>query len=204
MGRKRDPEREADRRAGILQGAARAFMRDGLRGASIASICKEAGISAGHLYYYFPSKESLVEAMAEHDLAQIRGYAAQLSTLDDLLTAAVSSTIPDNHQARVKDQMLAGPLAFDLHAEAQRNPRIQAIMRAHYTAISETFGQRLAEAQRAGQVAAAHEPVRLARLVGAIREGLLTMSAVNPEMVDSDMRAMVRGMLESAARGGLG
>jgi TetR/AcrR family transcriptional regulator, repressor for uid operon len=202
MARKRDPDREAERRGGILAAAARAFMRDGLKGASIASICKEAGISPGLLYYYFPSKESLVEAMAEADLAEIRHYAEGLSTLDDLLTAAVTSTDPTAESGRVKVQMLAGPLAFDLHAEAQRNPRIQAIVRAHYRAISETFGQRLAEAQRAGQVAPGHDPVRLARLVGAMREGLLTMSAVNPDLVDADMRAIVRRMLETAAREG--
>jgi AcrR family transcriptional regulator len=201
MARKRDPDREATRKADILRAAANAFARDGLRGTSIASICKEAGISPGHLYYYFPSKESLIEAMAEADLAQIRAYAEQLSTLDELLAAAVSSTDPLADHARVNDQMLAGPLAFDLHAEAQRNPRIQAIVQAHYRAISQTFGQRLAEAQRAGQVAADHDPVELARLVGAVREGLLTMTAVEPDLVNADMRATVRRMLEALARG---
>ncbi len=201
MARPRSPEKEAERKAEILRAAARAFARDGLKGTSIASICKEAGISPGHLYYYFPSKESLVEAMAEADLAQIRLYADQLVTLDDLLTAAVTSTDPNATHDRVKDQMLAGPLAFDLHAEAQRNPRIQAIVEAHYREIAATFGKRLAEAQKAGQVAPHHDPIRLAQLVGAVREGLLTMTAVHPNLVDAEMRAMVRTMLETAARG---
>ena len=200
MARPRDPGREADRRQVILQAAACAFARDGLHGTSIASICREAGISPGHLYYYFPSKESLIEAMAKADLQQMRAYAANLTTLDDLLTAAIASTNPNDSTAKVKDQMLAGPLAFDLHAEAQRNPRIQAIMKSHYREIAETFGKRLEDAQKVGQVARHHDPIRLAQLVGAIREGLLTVSAVNPELVDDTMRAMVRQMLETAAR----
>jgi AcrR family transcriptional regulator len=201
MARKRDPEREAQRRSEILRAAARAFVRDGLRGTSIAAICKEAGISPGHLYYYFPSKEALIEAMAEADLAAIRGYAERLETLDDLLNAAVSASefmaLPHGETGN----LLEGVLAFDLHAEAARNPRIHAIVDRHYRQISALFGERLAAAQKAGGVASSHDPVKLARLVGAVREGLLVMSAIGPDMVDAEMRDVARRMLETAARG---
>lgn len=200
MARKRDPEREAQRRSDILQAAARAFVRDGLRGTSIAAICKEAGISPGHLYYYFPSKEALIEAMAEADLAALRAYAERLVTLDDLLSAAVSTSefmsLPYNEPGK----MLEGALAFDLHAEATRNPRIHAIMERHYRAISAIFGERLAAAQLAGDVSAQHNPQKLARLVGAVREGLLVISAIGPDMIDSEIRETARQMMENAAR----
>jgi hypothetical protein len=100
----------------------------------------------------------------------------------------------------VKEQMLAGPLAFDLHAEAQRNPRLKALVRRHYDAIAAIFGARLAAAQRVGQIAAAHDPVRLARLVGAVREGLLTMAAVDPATMDAAMKQTARAMLDRLAR----
>jgi TetR/AcrR family transcriptional repressor of uid operon len=200
MARKRDPEREAQRRSDILQAAARAFIRDGLRGTSIAAICKEAGISPGHLYYYFASKEALIEAMAEADLAAIRGYAGRLVTLDDLLSAAVSSSEFMSLPYDAPGKLLEGALAFDLHAEATRNPRIHAIMDRHYRQISALFGERLAAAQQAGSVAPHHDPVKFARLVGAVREGLLVMSAIGPDMVDAEMRAVARRMLETAAR----
>jgi AcrR family transcriptional regulator len=200
MARKRNPAREAQRKTEILSAAARAFIRDGLRGTSIASICKEAGISPGHLYYYFTSKEALIEAMAEADLQALRSYAEQLHSLDELLDAAVASSefmsLPYNEPGK----LLEGALAFDLHAEATRNERIHAIMEAHYRAISALFGERLAAAQKAGSVAARHDPHRLARLVGAVREGLLVMSAIGPDMVDPEMRATARQMLEAAAR----
>jgi AcrR family transcriptional regulator len=200
MARRRDPEREAQRRAEILQAAARAFVRDGLRGTSIATICREAGISPGHLYYYFPSKEALIEAMAEADLAAIRGYAQNLCTLDDLLDAAVASSEFMSLPYDEPGKLLEGALAFDLHAEATRNPRIHAIMDRHYRGISALFGERLAAAQKAGGVSSSHDPVKLARLVGAVREGLLVMSAIGPDMVDAEMRATARRMLETAAR----
>lgn len=201
MARKRDPDREAQRRAGILDAAARAFIRDGLRGTSIAAICKEAGISPGHLYYYFPSKEALIEAMAEADLAAIRTYAAHLVTLEELLDAAVASSEFMAPPFGKPGQLLEGALAFDLHAEATRNPRVHAIMDRHYRQISALFGERLAAAQKAGDVSGTHDPVKLARLVGAVREGLLVMSAIGPDMVDHEMRATARRMLEATARG---
>ncbi|MFN7397970.1 MAG: TetR family transcriptional regulator C-terminal domain-containing protein [Sandaracinobacter sp.] len=85
-------------------------------------------------------------------------------------------------------------------AEATRNPRVHAIMERHYSQISALFGERLATAQKLGSVSLAHDPVKLARLVGAVREGLLVMSAIGPDIVDADMRATARRMLETAAR----
>lgn len=201
MARPRDPEREAERRAGIMAAAARVFERDGLRHATIAAICREAGISAGHLYYYFASKEALIEAMAEADLAAIRRYAERLVTLDELLTAAVASSQFMSLPYHAPGKLLEGPVAFDLHAEAARNPRLHAVVESHYRQISLLFGERLAAAQAAGQVAPTHDPVKLARLVGAVREGLLVMSTISPDLVDDEMRAIARRMLETAARG---
>lgn len=201
MARPKSPEREEARKRAILAAAARVFARDGLRGASISAICKEAGISAGQLYYYFAGKEALIEAMAEADLAAIRALAEQLTTLDELLASAVGAAASGGMAHPGSAHMLAGSLAFDLHAEASRNPRIRAIMEAHYRAISNLFGERLRQAQAAGEIAAGHDPVRLARMVGAVREGLLTMAATGPDMVEEAMRRDVRMMLERMARG---
>jgi TetR/AcrR family transcriptional repressor of uid operon len=200
MPRPKSPEREEAKKRAILSAAARVFARDGLRGASIAAICQEAGISAGQLYYYFAGKEALIEAMAEADLAEIRVFAEQLTTLDELLSSAVGASAPQGGPHASGAHMLAGSLAFDLHAEASRNPRIRAIVEAHYQAISAIFGERLRQAQAAGEVARDHDPVRLARMVGAVREGLLTLAATGPDMVDDRMRRNVRAMLERMAR----
>jgi AcrR family transcriptional regulator len=201
MARPKSPEREEARRSAILEAAARVFARDGLQGAAISAICREAGISAGQLYYYFAGKEALIEAMAEADLARIRGLAENLTTLDELLSAAVAVAHPLSLPDQDKPQMLAGSLAFDLHAEASRNPRLHAIVRAHYEAISGLFGEKLRHAQQLGEIAPHHDPLRLARMVGAVREGLLTMASVSADFVDDTMRREIRAMLERAAAG---
>ena len=53
------------RRAQILDAARLCFAQSGFRGASMQEICAEAKMSPGALYRYFPSKEAIIEVIAE-------------------------------------------------------------------------------------------------------------------------------------------
>ena len=64
-----NPVRHAEKRQEILDAAARCLARDGFQGASTAIICREAGISPGHLYHYFASKEEILTALTAAGLA---------------------------------------------------------------------------------------------------------------------------------------
>ncbi len=55
------------KRAQILDGAKRVFSQTGFDGASMNDITREAGVSKGTVYVYFPSKEDLFEAMVERE-----------------------------------------------------------------------------------------------------------------------------------------
>ena len=74
MVRKRVPEQHEGRRQEILAAAHRCFLRHGLQGASISMICKEAAMSPGHLYHYFPSKDAIIEQMADDYLASLHSH----------------------------------------------------------------------------------------------------------------------------------
>jgi AcrR family transcriptional regulator len=51
------------RRADILRAAAKLFARRGLTDTKIGDIAREAGLSHGLVYHYFPSKEAVFEAV---------------------------------------------------------------------------------------------------------------------------------------------
>lgn len=51
------------RRADILRAAAKLFARSGLSDTKIGDIAREAGLSHGLVYHYFPSKEAVFEAV---------------------------------------------------------------------------------------------------------------------------------------------
>jgi TetR/AcrR family transcriptional regulator, transcriptional repressor of aconitase len=55
------------RRAQILEGARRAFARDGYEGATVARLEQEIGLSRGAIFNYYPDKWSLFLTLAAED-----------------------------------------------------------------------------------------------------------------------------------------
>lgn len=58
-------------RASILDAASTLFSVGGTREASLADIAQQAKMSKGTLYYYYPTKDHLVEDIAEEHLSRI-------------------------------------------------------------------------------------------------------------------------------------
>ena len=56
---------QAERRAQLLQCAMRVFARRGLGAARHAEIAEEAGVSVPAVFFYFPTREELVDAILE-------------------------------------------------------------------------------------------------------------------------------------------
>jgi len=57
----------------LLDAAARVFAREGLTGATTRAIAEEAGVSVGNAYYYFASKEHLVQGFYDQIAREHRG-----------------------------------------------------------------------------------------------------------------------------------
>lgn len=53
----------AERREAILDAALDCFVTRGFHGTAVPQVAKRAGIAAGTIYHYFPSKEALVNAL---------------------------------------------------------------------------------------------------------------------------------------------
>jgi len=69
-GRKRPKSRD-NRRPQLLDSAARHFRLQGYEAASMRDIAARAGMKAGSMYYYFPSKEDLLIAVHEEGIRRI-------------------------------------------------------------------------------------------------------------------------------------
>ena len=72
---------ETAKRQQILDGARRMFMAHGFDGASMNDIVREAGVSKGTVYAYFPSKEKLFEALIYQDR---RRQAEQVMVIENI------------------------------------------------------------------------------------------------------------------------
>ncbi|NTX07538.1 TetR/AcrR family transcriptional regulator [Myxococcus sp. CA040A] len=96
----------------ILTAAARVLVKNGYEAASTNRIAREAGVSIGSLYQYFPSKEGLVMAVMErHRTRSLAGFEAELVRL-------ASQPLPQAIRALVR-QLLTTKL---------ENPRLHQVL----------------------------------------------------------------------------
>jgi AcrR family transcriptional regulator len=106
------------RRRDILDAAAGLFKRDGFSSASIEEIAGNAGLSAGTVYNYFPSKGDLLLALVALDGQEVRAAGAAIveAPPDPVKVAAASGSLGDHAlvhlDKRLWRQMMANALAF--------------------------------------------------------------------------------------------
>ena len=114
----------ADQRsAAILESARRAFAEKGFDGASMQDLAREAGMSVGNFYRYFPSKAAIVEALIALDMAEMeQDFAAILSSPDPM--QALRTTIAQ--RVTNSDCKTDGKIWAEITAAALRKPEIGA------------------------------------------------------------------------------
>jgi AcrR family transcriptional regulator len=121
-----------DRITGILEGAKRAFAEKGFDGASMQDLARAAGMSAGNFYRYFPSKDAIVEAMIDRDLADVQRDFEIIQTSED-----PASALLETFRHRLDNlECEKGPLWAEIDAAARRRPQVAAVVSKMETEIS--------------------------------------------------------------------
>lgn len=114
------------RRQQILDAAETCFCRYGFHSASMAQIARTFGMSAGHIYNYFDSKEAIIAGIVERELDQFIQGVGALHDSHDLQKAALEQI-----DAGVADKLNFGKSArrLEVLAEAGRNPVVLDMVR---------------------------------------------------------------------------
>jgi len=186
--------RLAARREAILAAARALAAEGGMTGVQIASVAARAGIAAGTVYRYFPSKTELVAAVmaavSERELAAMRRAAdAAPGPLSALAAAITTFAARALHQRRLAWAVIAEPV----------DAEIDALRLAYRQALTAEFERRLAVAMRAGRVPAQDVRLSAPALVGALIEGLIGRLA--PEQSNAGAsRAAVQALALFALR----
>ena len=187
-------KRSRDRVQSILDAALRCFRAEGFRGASISKICAEAGISPGHLYHYFDSKEAIVEAIVASDRAAIQSTLAALAAEPDPIEALMKIILlPDASEGFKLD----GVLSLEIYAESTRNPKVAAIVAGFNTEARAALVQLITGLQRNGRIPRKADPQSLASVLIAMTEGLMMREALDPAHKPKAVAPLVRRMLLS-------
>jgi TetR/AcrR family transcriptional regulator, repressor for uid operon len=191
---------EAERRERILQAAERAFVGNGFHATTMQHVADEAGMSAGNLYRYFPSKEAIVEGLCELDQAELARAFAELM--------AGNRNISEAMRCGLRKHVLSKPpekarLLVEIWAEAGRNPRVAALTRAIDAEVRARVEQ-LIEAAKAGGAASPDLDSRFgARFFVTFVAGLFKRIAIEGDFDPEAETPMAIGALKALLAGAL-
>src|SRR3546814_368317 len=168
------PGKHEEKRREILHAAERCFVRDGLQGASISSICAEARISPGHLYHYFASKEAIVSAMIEVRLEEAAARFAKLAEGADVLSALF---------CEIEVTRSGHPrLVLEALSEANRNPAMAKALQKHTKGVHSLLADLLGKGQAAGAIDPTLDRHMTASLLISMIDGSRTLSLRDPKL----------------------
>lgn len=135
------PDRSHERIPAILGAAARVFARDGLDGAKLDDVAKEAGLSKAAIYLYFKNKQALVSALLE------AFFAANLDALKAMPegadTAARLNAWLDQVGAAMVDGAHFQTIGFEFMALAGRDQQAREMMLSFYAQYQKVIAEML-------------------------------------------------------------
>ncbi|WP_165768550.1 TetR/AcrR family transcriptional regulator [Sandarakinorhabdus cyanobacteriorum] len=169
IGRPVNEEARSLRRDQILAGARVCFLRKGFHAATTAEISAEAKVSVANLYQYFPTKDDLVRALIEEELAgdleliRIVEEAPSFRQGLEITTRMVTANRDVAHDSRLRLEILA---------EAARNPTIAAVVKAADDHLVREIGAVIARYQAKGELRADFVPEVAARIIVSLFDGM--------------------------------
>ena len=193
------PKRTADaeRRAHIVAAAERAFVRFGFHATTMQNVAEEAGMSAGNLYRYFPSKEAIVEGLCMADQVQrTEVFSELIGRLD--LREALATTLREHLLSRPTEK---ARMIVEIWAEAGRNPRVAAITAAVDADVLAGLTKVLHAVGRGR--GATFDPEFAAIVIFTLVSGLFKRLALEPDFDREAAAAMALGVLEALLAGAL-
>lgn len=188
--RKVDPVKHEEKRREIIAAAARCFGRHGFQGASIAHLCAEARMSAGHLYHYFPSKEAIIEAMIDANLERAAHRFAAAAEGQSVLDALVAQL---EHGADAEGRHT--PLLFDMFAEASRHPTMAKILGVHSRGMQALLVDLLRRGQERGEIDPSLDPALVAPVLISLVDGAKTLALRNPHLAPRRYGEVLRTLI---------
>ena len=181
----------------LLAATARVLREDGYDKASTNRIAREAGLSVGSLYQYFPNKESLVAALVE------RQGARELAIVADKLAAVQEAPLDDAVRTLVRAVLDAHRVEPELHRVLMEEvPRVGALARLRATDLEAR--RLIADFLRLRLPDLAVDDVEVAAFVvmhsveGVIHEAVLYETGLlEGDQLEDQVTAMIMGYLVS-------
>jgi TetR/AcrR family transcriptional repressor of uid operon len=184
------------RRSQILDAARTCFARSGFRGASMQEICLEAKMSPGGLYRYFPSKEAIIEAIAQDERCGAAELVETMRGTGPLLDRMIGCAM--GYFAYMRDPG-ACELMAEISAESLRNSEIGKRFAKIDDSVRDVMREVLTEAIEKGEM---HEIADLDATIGVLQaavDGIALRQIHDADLsldrVEPLLRRLVAGLL---------
>ena len=188
-----------ERQTHILAAARACFARAGFHGASMQQICAEAKMSPGALYRYFPSKDSIIEAIAEEERGQAAECMAALST-DGPLVDRITQVGLD-YLKQIRDDG-SGGLMVEICSESLRNTSVGQRFKDIELEVRSAMLAAMRRGQETGEVDKAIDLEVALTVLFAVGDGLvmrLQIDPTEPEIIRPYLRRVVAGLISPGA-----
>lgn len=188
---------EEARRAQILEAAKRCFARQGYHETKVDNIVREAGLSKGALYWYFKSKEELLDALCD-------SFAKELQ--EDFLKASAVKTLDPEYLicelgAMLMERVLNDPehrlIWMEHWSMASRDPKSQQKLNRVHQGWLDIIVPLIKRNVKEGKLKPV-DPKQLAMSLMALFDGILTHQALRdldaPALWRSTTRMLLNGV----------
>ncbi|MFC7448426.1 TetR/AcrR family transcriptional regulator [Rhodococcus daqingensis] len=194
-----DEAARAARQAALLDAAARCFAERGYNATRTADICALAGMSAGNLFHYFPTKHAVLLALVERDGAQTAEEMAGLAAAADPVAALLA--LLDEICALAADPVYSG-LALEISALAHRDEDVAVRFKANDLAFRKGLADLVERAERDGRLDTDLTAEHAATWLAALVDGLFARVAADPEFDPRSQAPVLRRIVTQLLAGG--
>ncbi|MCB1051882.1 MAG: TetR/AcrR family transcriptional regulator [Acidobacteria bacterium] len=186
-------EKAAMRRCQVLDAAANCFRRKGYHAASMAEIARESGMSAGHIYNYFESKEQIIQAFVHRDKEELFDILQKLQAMPGPLLEGMIERV--DYGIEHNTDLERGALHLEMMAEAARNDKVCAVLQAGDEVARSRMHAMLTGPN--GPYSAGECPDLEARIdvMFSLFNGLLIRSLLNPSLNKEAVKAVMQDLI---------
>lgn len=182
-----------ERRRDIAHAVLRVIAREGVRGADLRTVAKDAGWSTGVISHYFGDKQGLLVGALREAAETVADRMRAISRLGDgagRVRALLEAGMPLDEERAATCRIF-----YHFSSDGVSDPAFRGELASYYTGWRGAVATAIEDAQPAGCFQG-HDPVELAESLVALAEGLGIQSLFDPDaMPPARLRDRLSGMI---------